>query len=195
MLLQVHDELVFEVPDGREEEAAAVIRQVMASAAEPAHDARRAAGRRGRLGRALGRRALTDAERASPRQPTPPDADMAALARGGRINFFGFVLRLVGAPAVPVHRRPHLRRRSARPLRLCGADRRVRRAARDARAEARPGAAARQRRQAACLRRRRRAAGRRDRLGDRDGDPVRLSAGDVPEQPDPRAWTGCCRSP
>jgi len=36
MLLQVHDELVFEVPDGREEEAAAVIKQVMASAAEPA---------------------------------------------------------------------------------------------------------------------------------------------------------------
>jgi DNA polymerase-1 len=36
MLLQVHDELVFEVPDGREEEAAAVIRQVMANAAQPA---------------------------------------------------------------------------------------------------------------------------------------------------------------
>jgi DNA polymerase-1 len=36
MLLQVHDELVFEVPDGREEEAAAVIKRVMASAAEPA---------------------------------------------------------------------------------------------------------------------------------------------------------------
>jgi DNA polymerase-1 len=36
MLLQVHDELVFEVPDGREEAAAAVIRQVMAGAAEPA---------------------------------------------------------------------------------------------------------------------------------------------------------------
>ena len=36
MLLQVHDELVFEVPDGREEEAAAVIRRVMADAAEPA---------------------------------------------------------------------------------------------------------------------------------------------------------------
>jgi len=36
MLLQVHDELVFEVPDGREEEAAAVIKQVMATAAEPA---------------------------------------------------------------------------------------------------------------------------------------------------------------
>jgi DNA polymerase-1 len=36
MLLQVHDELVFEVPDGQEEQAAAVIRQVMANAAEPA---------------------------------------------------------------------------------------------------------------------------------------------------------------
>jgi len=36
MLLQVHDELVFEVPDGKEEAAAAVIKQVMATAAEPA---------------------------------------------------------------------------------------------------------------------------------------------------------------
>ncbi|MEO7240456.1 MAG: DNA polymerase, partial [Sphingomicrobium sp.] len=36
MLLQVHDELVFEVPDGREAEAGAVIRAVMAGAAEPA---------------------------------------------------------------------------------------------------------------------------------------------------------------
>ena len=35
MLLQVHDELVFEVPDGREEEAAAVIKRVMSEAAEP----------------------------------------------------------------------------------------------------------------------------------------------------------------
>jgi DNA polymerase-1 len=35
MLLQVHDELVFEVPDGQEEQAAAVIKQVMAGAAEP----------------------------------------------------------------------------------------------------------------------------------------------------------------
>ena len=54
MLLQVHDELVFEVPDGREEEAAAVIKQVMANAAEPALTARRAAGRRGRLGSRTG---------------------------------------------------------------------------------------------------------------------------------------------
>jgi DNA polymerase I len=36
MLLQVHDELVFEVPDGEEEQAAEVIRGVMAHAAEPA---------------------------------------------------------------------------------------------------------------------------------------------------------------
>ncbi len=36
MLLQVHDELVFEVPEGREDEAAALIREVMANAAEPA---------------------------------------------------------------------------------------------------------------------------------------------------------------
>ncbi|WP_205479792.1 DNA polymerase I [Sphingomonas arenae] len=36
MLLQVHDELVFEVPEGREEAAAAVVRRVMAEAAEPA---------------------------------------------------------------------------------------------------------------------------------------------------------------
>ena len=36
MLLQVHDELVFEVPAGREEQAAEVVRQVMARAAEPA---------------------------------------------------------------------------------------------------------------------------------------------------------------
>jgi DNA polymerase-1 len=36
MLLQVHDELVFEVPGGQEERAAAVIKQVMAHAGEPA---------------------------------------------------------------------------------------------------------------------------------------------------------------
>jgi DNA polymerase-1 len=36
MLLQVHDELVFEVPEGREEAASEVIKQVMAHAGEPA---------------------------------------------------------------------------------------------------------------------------------------------------------------
>jgi O-antigen/teichoic acid export membrane protein len=40
----------------------------------------------------LGRGALTDAERADLQQA--PDADMATLARGGRLNVFGFVLRL-----------------------------------------------------------------------------------------------------
>jgi DNA polymerase-1 len=32
----VHDELVFEVPEGREEETAAVVRKIMSEAAEPA---------------------------------------------------------------------------------------------------------------------------------------------------------------
>jgi DNA polymerase-1 len=36
MLLQVHDELLFEVPEGKEEAAAAVVRAVMSKAAEPA---------------------------------------------------------------------------------------------------------------------------------------------------------------
>ncbi|HEY0043182.1 MAG TPA: DNA polymerase I [Allosphingosinicella sp.] len=36
MLMQVHDELVFEVPEGLEERASAVIRRVMETAAEPA---------------------------------------------------------------------------------------------------------------------------------------------------------------
>jgi DNA polymerase-1 len=36
MLLQVHDELVFEVPEGQQEQAAEVIKRVMTTAAEPA---------------------------------------------------------------------------------------------------------------------------------------------------------------
>ena len=48
------------------------------------------------MGRALGRRALNDADRvAAPGEPAP-DAEMASLARGGRLNAFGFVLRLAG---------------------------------------------------------------------------------------------------
>jgi sec-independent protein translocase protein TatC len=42
---------------------------------------------------------LTDAERvAAPSEPVngAPDADMATLARGGRLNIFGIVLRLAG---------------------------------------------------------------------------------------------------
>ena len=43
------------------------------------------------MGRELGRRALSKAA-----EPAPaPSADLAALARGGRINFFGFILRLI----------------------------------------------------------------------------------------------------
>ena len=46
---------------------------------------------------------------------------MATLARGGRLNVFGFVLRLAAHGAVPVHRRPLLRRRprSAASLMRC----------------------------------------------------------------------------
>jgi DNA polymerase-1 len=36
MLLQVHDELIFEVPEGTEDQAIPVIKSVMESAAEPA---------------------------------------------------------------------------------------------------------------------------------------------------------------
>ncbi len=36
MLLQVHDELIFEVPEGHEDEAIPVIREVMEDAAMPA---------------------------------------------------------------------------------------------------------------------------------------------------------------
>ncbi len=42
------------------------------------------------MGRALGRGALTEAEKQG-----ALTADLAALARGGRINFFGFILRLL----------------------------------------------------------------------------------------------------
>ena len=75
-----------------------------------------------------------------------------------------------------------------------GDGRRIRRAARDARAEARPGAAAGDHRQAARLRRLGRAAGRLHRLGDRERDPDALPADHVPEQRDQRRWNGCCRS-
>ena len=40
---------------------------------------------------------MTDGERIkvlAETADTPPDADMATLARGGRLNVFGFVLRL-----------------------------------------------------------------------------------------------------
>ena len=169
MLLQVHDELVFEVPDGREEEAAAVIKQ---------RDGERGRARRSQLdvpldvevgwGRTLGRSALSDARGAqvlAETAATPPDADMATLARGGRLNVFGFVLRLAGmVPFLFIGGRIYgaaALGRFAYAV-LVG---RIRGAARRARAEARPRAAARQCEEAAVLRRRRCAARRRDRLG------------------------------
>lgn len=47
------------------------------------------------MGRALGRSALSDAERVDAAATAAHDADMAMLARGGRLNVFGFVLRLL----------------------------------------------------------------------------------------------------
>jgi len=43
----------------------------------------------------LGRRALSDTQRPTTTEYEAPDADMATLARGGRLNIFGFGLRLV----------------------------------------------------------------------------------------------------
>lgn len=48
------------------------------------------------MGRELGRRALNEAEPIETIAAHAPDADMATLARGGRLNVFGFVLRLGG---------------------------------------------------------------------------------------------------
>lgn len=48
------------------------------------------------MGRTLGRRALTEAKSQTGMAAAVPDADMATLARGGRLNVFGFVLRLAG---------------------------------------------------------------------------------------------------
>ena len=105
---------------GREEAAAAVDQAGDGECRRAGDEARRAARRRGRLGRALGRGALSDDGRSASCDADAPDADMATLARGGRLNVFGFVLRLAGMAAVPVHRRPNLWRRprsGASPMR------------------------------------------------------------------------------
>ena len=48
------------------------------------------------MGGALGRSSLSEPEGAAARPDGSPDAEMATLARGGRLNVFGFVLRLAG---------------------------------------------------------------------------------------------------
>jgi DNA polymerase I-like protein with 3'-5' exonuclease and polymerase domains len=60
MLLQVHDELVFEVEEGASTRPSPASSAVMEGAAAPAVSAGRAAGRRRRHRRQLGRGALTD---------------------------------------------------------------------------------------------------------------------------------------
>ena len=109
MLLQVHDELVFEVPEGKEEAAAAVVREVMAHAAEPALKLDVPLDVEVGWGAELGRRALSEAA-ATEHGPV----GRPGRAGAGRADQ---LLRLhpapAGAPAVPVHRRPHLRRGSS----------------------------------------------------------------------------------
>ncbi len=90
MLLQVHDELVFEAPEADAEAAGAVIRDVMAGAAEPAVSLSVPWASRSASARAGARR--IDPRRHAPLMAQSQDID--ALAKGGRTNIAGFILRL-----------------------------------------------------------------------------------------------------
>ena len=167
MLMQVHDELVFEVPEAEVERRDAGDPPGDGARGRAGDHAQRAARRRDRHRAELGRGALSATSPGASTRPAP--SDIAALAKGGRTNFFGFLLRLAArasrscsSPAACTA--PD----AARPLRLCGDRRRARRAARDARAEARARPAALDHRPAACLCRLGRAARRLHRLGGRE---------------------------
>ena len=112
----------------------------------------------------MGRSALTDSG-AGAAAAQAPDADMATLARGGRLNVFGFVLRLAGmVPFLLIGGRIY----GATSLgRFAYAVLAVEFAAQTRRAgpEARARATARQCEEAPVMHRRGRLAGRRDRLG------------------------------
>ena len=95
MLLQVHDELVFEVPDGARKRPRAVIRDGDGERRRAGADARRAARMSKSAGANIGAPRIDRPTCIAQPAADAPDADMATLARGGRINFFGFVLRLV----------------------------------------------------------------------------------------------------
>ena len=164
MLLQVHDELVFEVPDGREEEAAAVIRRGDGERRRACDEARRAARRRGRLGRALGRSALTDARaRRTPtrnRRPTPTWRRLrAAGGSTSSASCFGSRRRCRSCSSPAGSTAPAALGRFAYAVLIVEFAAQI--AALGPEARARP--AARQCEEAAGLRRRRRAAGRGDR--------------------------------
>ncbi len=113
MLLQVHDELVFELPEGDVAAASPIIERVMAEARCAVGHARRAAGDRDRHRRQLGRRALSLAR---PHWITRLGGrrDLGtAICRGG-----GDRRRARGPPGLlrdPAPRRPAARRR--RPTR------------------------------------------------------------------------------
>ena len=97
MLLQVHDELVFEVPAAEVEPTADLIREVM----ETRRRSGRAAGGRRRLGPQLGRRALTwlaPIRRCSATAGAVEDAQHFDLAHGRVHRFDNPVDRDVGKP-------------------------------------------------------------------------------------------------
>ena len=80
MLLQVHDELVFEAPEGEAKATAALVKEVMEGACAPARRAVGAAGGRDRHGAQLGRGALAGAG-ATAGRTLPPARSIRA--RGG----------------------------------------------------------------------------------------------------------------
>ena len=84
MLLQVHDELVFEAPEAEAEATCAVARAVMERAAEPAVALSRPPGRRRPRRRQLGRGALSAAPPTSRRPATPePQSDRSEQSHRG----------------------------------------------------------------------------------------------------------------
>jgi hypothetical protein len=93
MLMQVHDELVFEVPEGGRGSGQRRDPPRHGRRRRARGEAQRAARHRHRHRHPLGPRALSAADPGI--AAAPPDDDIAALARGGRTNVFGFALRLI----------------------------------------------------------------------------------------------------